>query len=99
MTQAQNNITQTIAQSVAIALATYGISPQAGHHLVALPQPSHGHGLGLRMNSTFTYSIDSTQTSPTVPEYQQQQQQQQQQQFPPQDDAYDPVFDPDYLGP
>ncbi|GKU97833.1 hypothetical protein SLEP1_g10916 [Rubroshorea leprosula] len=72
MMQAQNNISQTITQFVAIALATYGISSQAGHHVVALPQSSHGHGLGLRMNSTFTYSIDSTQTSPTVLEYQQQ---------------------------
>ncbi|GKV17125.1 hypothetical protein SLEP1_g27667 [Rubroshorea leprosula] len=80
MTAAQNNMSQTIAQSVAAALAAHGISPQAGHHLVAPPQPSHGPGLGLRMNSAFTYSTDSTQTSPMVPEYQQQRQ------FSPQDD-------------
>ncbi|GLU16904.1 hypothetical protein SLE2022_333100 [Rubroshorea leprosula] len=66
MTQAQNNMSQTIAQSVAAALAAHGISPQAGHHPVAPPQPSHGPGLGLHMNSAFTYS-DSTQTSPMVP--------------------------------
>ncbi|GKV27130.1 hypothetical protein SLEP1_g36335 [Rubroshorea leprosula] len=94
MTEAQNNMSQTIAQSVAAALAAHGISPQAGHHPVAPPQPSHGPGSGLCMNSAFTYSTDSTQTSPMVPEYQQQQQ------FPPQDDdAYHPTFDPDYQGP
>ncbi|GLU17169.1 hypothetical protein SLE2022_335620 [Rubroshorea leprosula] len=79
MTQAQNNMSQTIAQSVTTALATHGISPQAGHHPVAPPQPSHGLGSGLHMNLAFTYSTDSTQTSPMVPAYQQQQ-------FPPQDD-------------
>ncbi|GLU05142.1 hypothetical protein SLE2022_222580 [Rubroshorea leprosula] len=94
MTAAQNNMSQTIAQSVAAALAAHGISPQAGHHPVAPPQPSHGPSSGLRMNSAFTYSTDSTQTSPMVPEYQQQRQ------FPPQDDdAYHPTFDPDYQGP
>ncbi|GLU06589.1 hypothetical protein SLE2022_236110 [Rubroshorea leprosula] len=94
MTAAQNNMSQTIAQSVAAALAAHGISPQVGHHPVAPPQPSHGPGSGLRMNSAFTYSTDSTQTSPMVPEYQQQRQ------FPPQDDdAYHPTFDPDYQGP
>ncbi|GKV07111.1 hypothetical protein SLEP1_g18914 [Rubroshorea leprosula] len=94
MTEAQNNMSQTIAQSVAGALAAHGISPRAGHHPVAPPQPSHGPGSGIRMNSTFTYSTDSTQTSPMVPEYQQQWQ------FLPQDDdAYHPTFDPDYQGP
>ncbi|GLU16028.1 hypothetical protein SLE2022_324780 [Rubroshorea leprosula] len=72
MTEAQNNMSQTIAQSVAATLAAHGISPQAGHHQVAPPQPSHGPGSGLRMNLAFTYSTDSTQTSPMVPEYQQQ---------------------------
>ncbi|GLU03266.1 hypothetical protein SLE2022_204740 [Rubroshorea leprosula] len=87
-------MSQTIAQSVAVALAAHGISPQAGHHLVAPPQPSHGHGSGLRMNLAFTYSIDSTQTSLMVLEYQQQQQ------FSPRDDdAYHPAFDLDYQGP
>ncbi|GLU21479.1 hypothetical protein SLE2022_376150 [Rubroshorea leprosula] len=62
MTQAQNNMSQTIAQSVATALAAYGISPQAGHHPFAPPQLSHGHGSSLRMNSAFTHSTDSTQT-------------------------------------
>ncbi|GKV16621.1 hypothetical protein SLEP1_g27241 [Rubroshorea leprosula] len=98
MTKAQNNMSQTIAQSIAAALAAHGISPQAshhpGHHLVAPPQPSHGPGSSLRMNSAFTYSTDSTQTSPMVPEYQQQRQ------FSPQDDdVYHPTFDPDYQGP
>ncbi|GLT46423.1 hypothetical protein SLA2020_201730 [Shorea laevis] len=83
-------------QYVTAALAAYGISPQASHHPIAPPQPSHGHGSGLHMNLAFTCSTDSTQTSPIVPEYQQQQQQQQ---FPPQDDAYHPVFYPDYQGP
>ncbi|GKV15694.1 hypothetical protein SLEP1_g26459 [Rubroshorea leprosula] len=83
-----------LEMSVAAALAAHGISPQAGHHPVAPPQPSHGPSSGLRMNSAFTYSTDSTQTSPMVPEYQQQRQ------FPPQDDdAYHPTFDPDYHGP
>ncbi|GKV46271.1 hypothetical protein SLEP1_g53266 [Rubroshorea leprosula] len=36
MTEAQNNMSQTIAQSVATALTAYGINPQAGHHI--LPQ-------------------------------------------------------------
>ncbi|GKU89703.1 hypothetical protein SLEP1_g3806 [Rubroshorea leprosula] len=91
MIEAQNSMSQTIAQSVAVALAAHGVSPQAGHHLVAPPQSSHGPGSGLRMNSSFTYSTNSTQTSPMVPEYQQQRQ------FPPQDeDAYHPTFDPDY---
>ncbi|GKV03070.1 hypothetical protein SLEP1_g15438 [Rubroshorea leprosula] len=86
--------------SVAAALTTHGISPQASHHLVAPPQPSHGPGSSLRMNLAFTYSIDFIKTSPMVLEYQQQQQQQQQKQFPPQDDdAYNPVFDPNYQGP
>ncbi|GKU85927.1 hypothetical protein SLEP1_g526 [Rubroshorea leprosula] len=49
MTEAQNNMSQAIAQSVAIALATHGISPQVGHHPIAPPQPSHGLGSGLRM--------------------------------------------------
>ncbi|GKV48029.1 hypothetical protein SLEP1_g54868 [Rubroshorea leprosula] len=94
MTEAQNNMSQTIAQSVAAALAAHGISPQAGHHLVAPPQLSHGHGSSLHMNSAFTYSTNSTQTSHMVLEYQQQRQ------FPPQnDDAYHPTFDPDYQGP
>ncbi|GKU88741.1 hypothetical protein SLEP1_g2970 [Rubroshorea leprosula] len=94
MTEAQNNMSQTIAQSVAAALAAHGISPQASHHPVAPPHPSHGPGSGLRMNSAFTYSTDSTQTSPMVPEYQQQRQ------FPPQDDdVYHPTFDPNYHGP
>ncbi|GKV48188.1 hypothetical protein SLEP1_g55015 [Rubroshorea leprosula] len=37
MTEAQNNMSQTIAQSVVAALAAHGISPQAGHHPVAPP--------------------------------------------------------------
>ncbi|GKV07113.1 hypothetical protein SLEP1_g18916 [Rubroshorea leprosula] len=41
MTATQNNMSQTIAQSTAAALAAHGISPQAGHHPVAPPQPSH----------------------------------------------------------
>ncbi|GKV15755.1 hypothetical protein SLEP1_g26508 [Rubroshorea leprosula] len=91
----QVNPEMAIAQSVAAALAAHGISPQAGHHLVAPPQPSHGPGSSLRMNSAFTYSTDSTQTSHMVLEYQQQQQQ-----FSPQDDdAYHPIFEPDYQGP
>ncbi|GKU90768.1 hypothetical protein SLEP1_g4719 [Rubroshorea leprosula] len=69
ITKAQNNMSQTIAQSVAATLAAHGISPQAGHHPVDPPQPSHGPGSGLRTNSAFTYSTDSTQTSPMVPEY------------------------------
>ncbi|GKV18277.1 hypothetical protein SLEP1_g28682 [Rubroshorea leprosula] len=75
--EAQNNLNQTIAQSVAAALAAHGISPQVGHHPVAPPQPSHGPCSSLHMNSTFTYSTDSTQTFPMVPKYQQQRQ------FPP----------------
>ncbi|GKV40200.1 hypothetical protein SLEP1_g47869 [Rubroshorea leprosula] len=70
-TEAQNNMSQTIAQSVAAALVAHGISPQAGHHPVAPPQPSHGPGSSLRMNLAFTYCTDSTQTSPMIPEYQQ----------------------------
>ncbi|GKV52297.1 hypothetical protein SLEP1_g58887 [Rubroshorea leprosula] len=69
MTQAQNNMSQTIAQFVVATLAAHGISPQVGHHPVAPPQPSHGPGSALRMNSAFTYSTDSTQASPTIPEY------------------------------
>ncbi|GKU96446.1 hypothetical protein SLEP1_g9679 [Rubroshorea leprosula] len=72
MTEAQNNMSQTIAQSVAAALAVHSISPQAGHHPIAPPQPSHGPSSSLRMNSAFTYSTDSTQTSPMVLECQQQ---------------------------
>ncbi|GLT83190.1 hypothetical protein SLE2022_014950 [Rubroshorea leprosula] len=60
MTQAQNNMSQTIAQSIAAALAAHGTSPQEGHHPVAAPQPSDGTGSGLRMNLAFTYSTDST---------------------------------------
>ncbi|GKU92948.1 hypothetical protein SLEP1_g6601 [Rubroshorea leprosula] len=70
MTEAQDNMSQTIAQSVTAALAAHGISLQAGHHPVAPPQPSHGPGSGLHMNSAFTYSTNSTQTSLIVLEYQ-----------------------------
>ncbi|GLU00552.1 hypothetical protein SLE2022_179110 [Rubroshorea leprosula] len=92
MTEAQNNMSQTIAQSVAAALAAYGISPHVGHQPFASPQPSRNQGSSLRMNTPVTYSTDSTQTSPIVPEHQQQQ-------LLPQDDVYRPVFDPDYSAP
>ncbi|GKV43997.1 hypothetical protein SLEP1_g51227 [Rubroshorea leprosula] len=43
MTEAQNNMSQTIAPSVAAALAAHGISSQAGHH----PLPHHSRHMVL----------------------------------------------------
>ncbi|GKU95996.1 hypothetical protein SLEP1_g9280 [Rubroshorea leprosula] len=56
MIEAQNNMSQTIAQSVAAALAAYGICPQVGYHPFAPPQSSHSQG----SNTTFASSTDST---------------------------------------